>query len=110
MIVELAPGTRVNPFYVASVKRGFHEKMLLVHMADGRVHEVPKQYGESIFDAEARVEKLLRCPSSAGVFTSRGTADLARDVASLGEQGFRIIAVIDTQNGDYQIVAQMEGA
>lgn len=107
MIVELAPGVRVNPFYVASVKRDFHEKMLLVYMADGMIHEVPKQYGESIFAAEERVEKLLRQPRAAGVFTSRGVSDLARDVASLGESGYRIVAVIDTQNGDYQIVAQM---
>lgn len=45
---------------------------------------------------------------TAGVFTARGIADLNMLVISLAEQGYRIITVIDTQNGDYHVVAQME--
>lgn len=44
----------------------------------------------------------------AGVFTARGIADLSMMVISLAEQGYRIITVIDTQNGDYHVVAQKE--
>ena len=44
--------------------------------------------------------------NEAGVFTARGIGDLSRMVADLAEQGFRIITVIDTQNGDYHVVAQ----
>lgn len=107
MIVEIADGVRINPAFVISVRRDSHERMLLVSMQDGSTHKAPKQYGESIFEAEKRVQKLLSQPMPADVFTSRGVTDLARDVASLGESGYRIVAVIDTQNGDYQIVAQM---
>lgn len=46
--------------------------------------------------------------SEAGVYTARGIGDLGQMVASLAEQGFRIVAVIDTQNGDYHVVAQRE--
>lgn len=46
--------------------------------------------------------------SEAGVYTARGIGDLGRLVASLAEQGFRIVTVIDTQNGDYHVVAQRE--
>lgn len=107
MIVELAPGVLLNPKTVISVRHSFHHTMLIVTTQDGSNHEVPLQYKESIYDAEKRVQKLLNQPMSAEVFTSRGVTDLARDVASLGESGYRIVAVIDTQNGDYQIVAQM---
>ena len=44
----------------------------------------------------------------AGVFTARGITDLNMMVISLAEQGYRIITVIDTQNGDYHVVAQKE--
>lgn len=46
--------------------------------------------------------------SEAGVFTARGVHELNLMVLGLAEQGFRIITVIDTQNGDYHIVAQKE--
>lgn len=46
--------------------------------------------------------------SEAGVYTARGIHDLHQLVASLAGQGFRIITVIDTQNGDYHVVAQKE--
>lgn len=42
----------------------------------------------------------------AGVYTARGIGELHRMVMSLAEEGFRIITVIDTQNGDYHVVAQ----
>ena len=44
----------------------------------------------------------------AGVYTARGIGDLSLLVCNLARQGFRIIAVIDTQNGDYHVVAQKE--
>ena len=44
----------------------------------------------------------------AGVFTARGIGDLHSLVVNLALDGFRIIAVIDTQNGDYHVVAQKE--
>lgn len=46
--------------------------------------------------------------SDAGVYTARGIGDLNYMLASLAQQGFRIITVIDTQNGDYHIVAQRD--
>lgn len=45
----------------------------------------------------------------AGVYTARGMGDLNMLVHNLAKQGFRIIAVIDTQNGDYHVVVQKEG-
>ena len=44
----------------------------------------------------------------AGVYTARGIGDLHQLVHNLAEQGFRIVAVIDTQNGDYHVVVQKE--
>ena len=44
----------------------------------------------------------------AGVFTARGVHELHQMVSSLASQGFRIVTVIDTQNGDYHVVAQRE--
>lgn len=44
----------------------------------------------------------------AGVYTARGIAELHQQVAALASEGFRIVAVIDTQNGDYHVVAQRE--
>lgn len=46
--------------------------------------------------------------SEAGVYTARGVHELHQLVAGLADQGFRIITVIDTQNGDYHVVAQKE--
>lgn len=46
--------------------------------------------------------------SEAGVYTARGVHELHQMVVSLASQGFRIITVIDTQNGDYHVVAQKE--
>lgn len=45
----------------------------------------------------------------AGVYTARGISDLNSLIVSLASQGFRIITVIDTQNGDYHVVAQKGG-
>ena len=44
----------------------------------------------------------------AGVYTARGIGDLHQLVQNLAQQGFRIVTVIDTQNGDYHVVAQKE--
>lgn len=46
----------------------------------------------------------------AGVYTARGIGDLNLLVLNLAQQGFRIITVIDTQNGDYHVVAQKEAS
>lgn len=46
----------------------------------------------------------------AGVYTARGIGELGQMVMNLAQQGFRIITVIDTQNGDYHIVAQKESS
>lgn len=46
--------------------------------------------------------------SEAGVYTARGIHELNMMVIGLAEQGFRIITVIDTQNGDYHVVAQKD--
>lgn len=48
--------------------------------------------------------------SEAGVYTARGIHELHMMVMSLAGEGFRIITVIDTQNGDYHVVAQKENA
>jgi len=44
----------------------------------------------------------------AGLFTARGIAELGVMIQALAAEGFRIITVIDTQNGDYHVVAQKE--
>lgn len=44
------------------------------------------------------------------VVTARGIGDLSLLVQSIASEGFRIITVIDTQNGDYHIVAQKEAS
>ena len=44
----------------------------------------------------------------AGLYTARGVCELGQMVASLASEGFRIITVIDTQNGYYHVVAQKE--
>lgn len=46
--------------------------------------------------------------SEAGVYTARGIGDLHQMVMNLAAEGFRIITVIDTQNGDYHVIAQRE--
>lgn len=46
--------------------------------------------------------------ADAGVYTARGIGDLSQLVSNLAQGGYRIIAVIDTQNGDYHVVAQKE--
>jgi hypothetical protein len=42
----------------------------------------------------------------AGVYMARGISELHAMVSALALDGFRIVTVIDTQNGDYYIVAQ----
>ncbi len=46
--------------------------------------------------------------SEAGVYTARGIHELNMTVINLAQQGYRIITVIDTQNGDYHVVVQKE--
>lgn len=48
--------------------------------------------------------------NEAGVFTARGVHDLHMQIMALASEDFRIITVIDTQNGDYHVVAQKEPA
>lgn len=44
----------------------------------------------------------------AGVYTCDGIGELNTMVIGLAAEGFRIIAVIDTQNGRYHVVAQKD--
>ncbi|MGI3168436.1 hypothetical protein ACRARG_04740 [Pseudooceanicola sp. C21-150M6] len=44
----------------------------------------------------------------AGVYTARGVHELQTMVSWLAVEGFRIVTVIDPQNGDYYVVAQKE--
>ena len=46
--------------------------------------------------------------SEAGVYTARGINELHQMVAALAADGFRLVAVVDTQNGDYHVVAQRD--
>ena len=41
-----------------------------------------------------------------GVYTARGIHELHMMVNDLASEGYRIVTVIDTQNGDYHVVAQ----
>ncbi len=59
MIVNLGHGVALNPDHVVSVRRDFYENYLLITDVHGAVHEVPRGYGEDIYDAEKRVIKLL---------------------------------------------------
>lgn len=110
MIVQLKPGAMANSEKVVSVRREFHSRFLIVSMEDGSTHEIEPQYQETIYALESRILKLLQghAPIPAVAITARGAAELCQQVSALGEQGFRIVAVLDTQNGDYEIVAQME--
>lgn len=58
-LVELGNGIAVNPEHVVSVRRSFHENHLIITDVLGNVHEVPRGYGESIYDAEKRVVAML---------------------------------------------------
>ena len=44
----------------------------------------------------------------AGVYTARGIHELHLMVMNLAKEGFRIVTVVDTQNGDYHVVAQKD--
>lgn len=110
MIVKLNHGAMVNTEKVVSVRREFHNRFLIVSMEDGSTHEVEPRYQETIYELEGRILKLLQAPAErqAVSITARGIGELSQQVVALGEQGFRIIAVLDTRNDSYEIVAQME--
>lgn len=59
MIVKIGDGIAVNPVFVVSVTRSFHDTHVLVRTKDGACHEVTRGYGESIWDAEKRIIDLL---------------------------------------------------
>lgn len=44
----------------------------------------------------------------AEVYTARGIHELRMMVSALAGEGFRLVTVIDTQNGDYHVIAQKE--
>jgi len=46
----------------------------------------------------------------AGVYSVRSVFELHQMVFALAQEGFRIITVIDTHNGDYHVVAQKDDA
>jgi len=58
---------------------------------------------------ESYVVSVSAPPSrEAVVLTARGIAALSAFVSNLAQDGFRIVTVIDTQNGEYHVVAQKE--
>jgi hypothetical protein len=58
---------------------------------------------------EAKVAPVQAPPSrEAAVIAARGMGELRDHILTLARDGFRIVAVIDTQNGDYHVVAQKE--
>ena len=59
MLVKLQSGLSVNPEHVVSVTRDYYDKMILVKTVLGDVHEVQLRYGESAYEAEDRITKLL---------------------------------------------------
>ena len=59
MIVCLGNNVFVNPEHVVSVTRTFHENGLIVVDILGNRHEVQRQYGETIYEAEKRGLALL---------------------------------------------------
>ncbi len=59
MIVDLGNGVALNPGQVVSVRRSYHETHLIITDVLGQVHEVPRSYGESIYDVEKRVIAML---------------------------------------------------
>lgn len=63
MIVVLGDGIAVNPDFVISVGRSFHDTHILVRTSDGHCHEVQRGYGETIWAAEKRIVALLNPPA-----------------------------------------------
>lgn len=59
MLVNFGNGIVLNPDHVVSVCRDFHENFLIITDVLGNRHEVSRQYGESIRDAEKRVIAML---------------------------------------------------
>lgn len=55
-----------------------------------------------------KVEEPKPPVSEAGVYTARGLGELHTLVHNLAADRFRIVTVIDTQNGDYHVVAQRD--
>lgn len=45
-------------------------------------------------------------PKGAGAMATQGIGELAQAVSSLSLDGYRIVTVIDTQNGEYHVVYQ----
>ena len=49
----------INPETVISVQQDLYGKFVLVKTMDNQVHEIQRDYGEQIWDAQRRVTKLL---------------------------------------------------
>lgn len=75
-----------------------------------------KGAGEKTWKEVREVQTALRANAApaprptreAGVFTARGIVELRSTVNVLANEGYQIVTVIDTQNGDYHVVAQKE--
>jgi len=58
-LADLGGGLILNPEHVVSVKRESYGRFLIVKDVLGDIHEVQVRYGETIYQAEKRVLKLL---------------------------------------------------
>ena len=65
-LVDLGDGIFVNPEHVVSVRRSFHDTLVIVRDMLGDTHEVQRRYGESIWDAERRVSKTINDAATKG--------------------------------------------
>lgn len=91
-----------------NVERMRRDRILPYLEPGDRAHPASvEQRDDSYVDdsAELTEETNVR---EAGVYTARGVGELHSLVHDLAQQGFRIVVVIDTQNGDYHVVAQRE--
>lgn len=66
MIVDVGHGVALNPDHVVSVRRSFHENHVLITDVTGMCHEIARGYGESIYETEARIVRLLSSPAVKG--------------------------------------------
>lgn len=59
MLVRVGDGIALNPEHVVSITQSFHGTHLIITDVLGKAHEVSRGYGESIYETESRITKLL---------------------------------------------------
>lgn len=59
MLVPINNTLSLNPDFVISIKQDYHGRLILIRDSSGETHEVERGYGESIFEAQTRIAKLL---------------------------------------------------